>query len=292
MRRCWRRRRPGQADRSHDPGREAHRGAPPPVSAFPTKPMQLAPAGSPGTWGGEVRPRGPTSAPPGVARPGGAPSAGPVAATPGGTVPAPSASGPPSSRASGRPATAPMSAPGTWGAPSSSVPPAAAAQPTTRPDRVTARRVPIAQNKLRSAASDGRGASAQRAPCRLRAAAVAGAALPRSAPAAVYAPPPSSAPRSPAADRLLLVPPRKPSACPVAAPVPAPGSVSAAARRTQCSASAEPRRRRTATSRPCSADVTRWRGGSGADGRRQPPPQTPRARTKGLSRGATTSPSR
>lgn len=178
------------------PGAKPSFAAPPPAVRFQTKPMQVAPAAAPGTWGNEVRPRGQTSVPPAVARPG-APSSGPVSANPAAPIPAPSASAPPAVRSGNRPAPAPTYSSGTWGSPSSPVP-QGTANVAPRPEP----RAPQAgvQNRAepRSVAPPPGASLPRSAPPATHAPASTGAPLPRSAPPASYAPPPpgTSASRS------------------------------------------------------------------------------------------------
>ena len=187
------------------PGAKPTFAAPPPAVRFQTKPMQIAPAAVPETWGGELRPRGATSVPPAAARPNVAPSSGPVA-SPGVAVPAPAVSAPPAMRPSGRPAPpAQAYAPGTWGAPSS---PSQAAPVQPRPEP----RAP-------------QGSVPNRAEQRY-VAPPASAPMPRSAPPAVYAAPPTSAPPAQAARPAPSVAPVAPRS--VAPPQPPPPPAAAA----------------------------------------------------------------
>ena len=108
MRRCSRRRRwwPSRRQRRFQ-ARKPSIAAPAAAVRFQTKPMQVAPAAVPGSWGGNVQPRGPTSMPPAVSRP-----VAPV-------TPAVTAV-PPAVRPANRPA--PTYSSGTWGASGSTSP--------------------------------------------------------------------------------------------------------------------------------------------------------------------------
>jgi hypothetical protein len=152
------------------PGAKPSIAAPPPAVRFQTKPLQVAPSAVPGTWGGDGRPRGPTSVPPAIARPGTGPSSGPTAVAPGTPIAAPAVSAPPASRPGNRPAQAPAYSSGTWGAPSSPSPQGSANVAPPRPQ----------------------GSVQNRAEPRSAPPPQTGASLPRSAPPATYAPQPSA----------------------------------------------------------------------------------------------------
>ena len=150
------------------PGARPTLAAPPPAVRFQTKPVQIAPAGTP-TWGNNAVPRAPTSAAPAVARPG---SAGP-AVNPG---------------------------PGTWGAPMAR--PDLRTPQTNVPNRAEAPRsappatsTPQPSLAPRSTPSPN---AAQPAPAPRSAPppAYVPQPAPRAAPPATYAPQPSVAPRA------------------------------------------------------------------------------------------------
>ena len=210
------------------PGARPTLAAPPPAVRFQTKPLQIAPGGTP-TWGNNVAPRGQSSAPPAVARPGS--SAPAVSATPGTwgaptsrpDVRAPQAGVPnraeparsaPAATYTPQPSLAPRSAP-----PANVAQPAPAPSPRAAPPAAHTPQPSVAPRSTPPATYNPQPAMA-----------------PRSSPPATYTPQPSVAPRPQpsAAPAVRSAPPAiyapQPSA-PVARPAPAPQAAPQAAPR-------------------------------------------------------------